>query len=122
MVGIVANTALFGLYLVLASWGATPPLVATSLVYAIGIVLTYLGNALWSFERARTHAHTAPRYVAAYFIGYIVQAGGLQVFLHTFSVPHQIAQLMAMACAAGSIFLLLNIWVFAANRQQRPNG
>ena len=114
MVGGGVNAGLYALYLILTGWLGAAPLLATLLVYVVGIVLTYLGNALWSFERTRPHAAGLPRYVAAYIAGYAVQAGMLVVLIELLSLRHYYSQIVAMAAAAATIFVLLNFWVFAS--------
>ena len=119
VVGGSVNLGLFGLYLALTEWASFIPLLATTLVYATGIALTYLGNAFWSFQSEKSHSYAAPRYVATYLAGYLIQAGLLLTLMRLLSLPHAIAQLIAMGAAAGTIFILLNTWVFAA-RQDQP--
>lgn len=112
VVGGSVNLALFLFYLGITDWGGITPLLATTIVYVIGVALTYAGNAVWSFGNNTKHNYAAPRYIATYLAGYLIQAGVLSGLVRLSSVPHPIAQLLAMASAAGSIFLLLNFWVF----------
>lgn len=116
-VGGAVNASLYCFYLILTLWVGMVPLIATSAVYATGVFLTYLGNSIWAFEKTRSHKFSAPRYIAVYLIGYLFQTSLLYILTKVLSAPHQIAQLFAMGCAAGSIFLLLNFWVFADRRQ-----
>ncbi len=116
IVGGSVNAGLYALYLMLTSWLLLPPLAATSIVYATGVILSYLGNALWAFQRSRSHLDSVWRYIAVYFLGYLVQAGTLVSLTELTPAPHQLAQLLAMAAAAASIFFLLNFWVFGSKQ------
>jgi putative flippase GtrA len=116
VVGALSNLALYGLYLALTMLTPVAPLTAATVVFATGIALTYGGNALWAFERSRSHLSSAARYVTVYLAGYGIQIGVLAALIRLAGAPHQIAQLIAMGAAAVTIFTLLNLWVFAARR------
>lgn len=102
--------------------GETPPIVATSVVYALGIALTYIGNASWSFKRERSHIQSVLRYIIVYVLGYLVQAGALLVLHNKCGVPHLIAQICAMLGAALTIFALLSYWVFRSSQRSGPQA
>jgi putative flippase GtrA len=121
VVGASVNGALYLFYLAMTELLGLAPLVATTVAFGIGVAMTYLGNALWAFRRTRSHLQSAPRYVAAYAVGYGVQLGTIFGLTRWLSVPHQLAQLVAMGCAAVAIFVLLNAWVFAASAGKKPS-
>lgn len=118
IVGGVSNGLLYLLYIGFTYLVTLQPVVASSLVFFIGIGVTYLGNAFWAFDRKKTHAHTMPRYIACYFFGYLVQIGTLAALTELLGLPHLFAQLVGMGGAAVTIFLLLNFWVF---KNQKPS-
>lgn len=67
------NTVLtYAVYWVLVAW--LPAQVAYALVYALGIVVAYLGNALWVFA-ARPRVRTALAYPLLYGVQYLAGAG-----------------------------------------------
>lgn len=117
IIGVGANSLLYGLYLFFTILANINPLTSTTVVYIAGILLTYLGNSIWAFESKKPHAHSAPRYLAVYLLGYATQASLLHILTTILFIPHYLAQLFAMGCAAGTIFLLLNFWVFGRGRQ-----
>jgi putative flippase GtrA len=92
------------------------PIIVSSLVFFIGVGVTYVGNAFWAFDREKSHAQTAPKYIACYFIGYLVQIGILAFLTKVFDVSHFFAQLVGMGGAAVTIFVLLNFWVFRGDQ------
>lgn len=117
-VGLVSNGALYVAYLGLTALGVTPE-PASALLYCAGIAGTYLANRGWSFKSERSHAWAAPRYAVTYLLGMGAQIATLAAGHRVLDLPHQVAQLGAMVAAAAAIFLLLNLWVFAASR---PNA
>lgn len=112
IVGGSVNAFLYGVYLLLSMAFDVSPLIATTITYVLGVALTYIGNTFWSFEHGQSHTYSLPRYIAAYGVGYVVQAGVLIGAVSAFGIMHQIAQLAAMVVAAGAIFMLLNYWVY----------
>lgn len=111
MVGIVSNGVLYLGYIGLTALNALPE-VASAVLFVVGVSATYIINRGWSFKSSEAHGWAAPRYAATYLIGLGVQVGALAFTYRVFDAPHQLAQLFAMGCAAGSIFALLNFWVF----------
>jgi len=112
IVGAISNGLLYLLYVGLTLLLSLAPLLASTIVFAIGIGVTYIGNALWAFDRPKSHGYSLPRYVLTYFSGFCVQIGVLSGLISVFGMPHLIAQLIGMGAAAVTIFLLLNLWVF----------
>lgn len=112
LVGVVVNLLLYILYIVMTYALGVFPLIATSLIYAIGILLSFFANKSWSFENRSANRDVFPRYVLTYFIGYLVQIMVLSTLIYVFEIPHALAQLVAMGSAMVIIFLLLKTWVF----------
>ncbi|MHA6288865.1 GtrA family protein [Maricaulis sp. CAU 1757] len=111
IVGGSVNLALFVFYLLVVRLGFIPE-IATTLAFALGVVITYVLNKGWSFKSSDSHRYAAPRYVFSYLVGYVVQIGVLAVSYRVLPLPHEVAQLVAMVFAAGTIFVMLNFWVF----------
>lgn len=114
-VGMVSNGLLYVLYLLAVRIGTLPE-IASSLAFAAGVAGTYIVNRAWSFKSDAAHHDAAPRYVLAYGAGYSVQIAVLSLGYRLAAIPHEFAQLAAMVAAAGTIFLLLNFWVFRSRR------
>ncbi|MEL7444445.1 MAG: GtrA family protein [Pseudomonadota bacterium] len=111
IVGLVSNTLLFLIYLVLEALGAAPELAAT-IAFALGCAWTYIANRNWSFASDTAHGFAAPRYVLTYAMGYVFTIGTLFLTHRVFGWPHYVGQLCAILIAAVAIFLLLKVWVF----------
>lgn len=115
-VGVISNGMLYLGYIGLTAI-STPPEAASAVLFVVGVTATYIVNRVWSFKSREAHGWAAPRYAATYLVGLGVQVGTLALTYRVFDIPHYLAQLLAMGCAAGSIFLLLNFWVFGRDRQ-----
>jgi putative flippase GtrA len=92
-------------------------IVASSVVFLLGVLITYVLNRGWSFRDTGSHKSKFPRYILAYGGGFIVQIIVLYIGLYFLGVHHIIAQFSAMAVAAGAIFILLKFFVF---KQSEP--
>lgn len=116
IVGLASNGALYVGYIALTAV-RVPPEAASAALFVVGIAATYVVNRGWSFKSRENHGWAAPRYAATYLTGFGIQIGVLALAHRILDIPHLVAQLGAMACAAATIFLLLNYWVFGRQRQ-----
>lgn len=116
IVGLASNGVLYLGYIALTAV-RMPPEAASAILFVVGITGTYIVNRGWSFKSHEDHGWAAPRYAATYLFGFGIQIGVLAAAYRMFDVPHLIAQLFAMVCAAAMIFLMLNFWVFGRGRQ-----
>ncbi|GLK51930.1 MAG: hypothetical protein CMH94_00265 [Oceanicaulis sp.] len=117
VVGGGTNLLLYLAYLGITFLGVSPE-IATTGAFAAGIAITYLLNRGWTFRSTHAWQRTAPRYVAAYLMGYVVQISALAGLYRLLDIPHPLAQLFAMGLAAVTIFLSLQFWVFAEQTPQ----
>ena len=111
IVGAGTNSALLAIYAGVTFFGVNE-IAASSAVYAIGIVVTYILNKGWSFRDQSAHHTAFIKYIVAYGAGYVVQIAVLSGLAFQLGLPHFIAQLVAMIAAAVSIFFLLKLFVF----------
>jgi putative flippase GtrA len=113
-VGLVANLALYLGYLGLTAIGAGPKS-AMTVMYAAGIVVTFVFNRRWSFRHEGVRTASFFRYLVAYASFYAVNYAGLWVFVDQAGWPHQWVQAaMILVCAAG-LFITQRLWVFPAS-------
>jgi putative flippase GtrA len=111
IVGVASNAALYLVYLGLTHYGARPK-AAMSLVYAVGIVLSFTLNGRWTFGQGGAGTAAFARYLSAYAIGYIVNFAILAALVDGAGLPHQLVQLMAVVAIAALLFVLQKVWVF----------
>jgi len=112
-VGLASNLLLYLAYLGLTSSGIGHKTTMTVL-YATGVLITFVANRSWSFEHQGL-AHAAfVRYVTAYILGYLLNFSLLWIAVDHLHLPHQGVQAVAIVLVAISLFLMHKYWVFAS--------
>jgi len=114
-VGLVSNLGLYLAYLVLTALGLGPKL-AMSLLYAVGVVQTFLINRSWSFGHEGRLRGAFARYVASYAFGYTLNLGVLWLAVDRRGLPHEGVQAVMILALAVMLFLLQKFWVFTETR------
>lgn len=117
IVGAVVNVALYVLYLILTKFGVLPQ-IASTIGFVFGTLMGYVMNRAWAFNSRELHRDALPKYVTTYIFGYLILLFSVTLFV-ALQWPHELGQLLGMIVAAGTIFILLNIWVFP--NQQTEN-
>lgn len=111
LVGLSSNIILYLLYLLITTAGVGHKS-AMTLLFAIGIILTFILNKRWTFTY---HGYLQPafiKYVAAYSLAYLLNLAALLVFVDLFRFPHQFIQGVMILTLALMLFLLQKFWVF----------
>ena len=112
IVGLVSNAVLYVFYLGLTAAGMGHKL-AMTLLYALGVVQTFVFNRRWTFRFRGAVPGAAVRYLAAYAAGYAANFLSLYVFVDRLGVPHQAVQGASILAVAVLIFAMQKYWVFA---------
>ncbi len=111
-VGLASNLLLYLAYIGLTTVGFGHK-TAMTMLYATGVLITFVANRNWSFEH-QGFAHAALiRYVIAYFLGYLLNFSLLWIAVDHLHLPHQGVQAVAVLLVAISLFLMHKYWVFA---------
>lgn len=110
-VGVVSNLVLYGLYLAITQWGM-PSKLAMTLIYAAGVVQTFVFNKHWSFRSAGASGPQFRRYVLSHAAGYLFNLGALFALVDGLGWAHQLAQGILILATAMLLFLLQKFWVF----------
>lgn len=111
IVGLASNALLYGLYLALTALGLAP-VAAMSLMYALGVLQTFVFNRRWSFASRAAMPRAFARYLMAYAFGYVFNLLVLGLMHHYAGWPHQWVQGFAILATAVLLFLLQRHWVF----------
>ena len=111
IVGASTNLALYLFYLAITAYGLGHK-VSMSLVYALGIALSFVFNRSWTFGHDGRISSAAARYFIAYLAGYLVNLTLLYVFVDRMGFAHQWVQAILIFVVAGLIFLTQKMWVF----------
>ncbi|MEM7721507.1 MAG: GtrA family protein [Pseudomonadota bacterium] len=107
IVGVASNVTLYVFFIVLYRLSVPPP-AAAAVCYALGLVISYLGNRYWSFESKGSHKSDLPKFLAAYGIGFL--ATMLFIVVLSWVMRPEIAQILNIGLTAlviyGSLRLL----------------
>ena len=111
IVGLTSNVVLYLFYLLLTAFGMGHK-TAMSLLFAVGILQTFVFNKRWTFGHQGLLRSTFSKYVSIYSLAYILNFCALMVFVDYMGFPHQIVQGVMILCLALILFLLQRYWVF----------
>ncbi len=111
VVGIISNGIGYGVYL-LITWLGVPYKIAMTLLYCVGVTMSYLGNKKFTFADTQAIRMTIIKFLMAYIVGYIVQYVILYVLVDRLMIFHAYAQLVGAIVVAGYLFIALRFFVF----------
>jgi putative flippase GtrA len=115
VVGAASNLVCYLIYLGLTRLGLGPKL-AMSLLYAVGVMQTFVFNKKWTFEHGGAHSAVFVRYCIAYGAGYVINIIVLFVLVDQLQYPHELIQAGMILCLAVMLFLAQKFWVFAPDQ------
>ena len=116
-VGLISNGVGFLLYLGLTFAGMEHK-IAMTLLYAIGVLQTFVFNKRWSFQHDGVHGPAFVRYCITYGLGYVINLLALIVLVDFVGYPHEIVQGIMVISLAAMLFTLQKFWVFAPGIQK----
>ena len=111
VVGLVSNGVLYLAYLAL-TWAGMGHKTAMTLLYVVGVSLTFLFNRNWSFRHDGAASPAILRYFTIYGFGYVLNFFVLLVFVDYLHLSHEIVQGVMVLALAVMLFLLQRYWVF----------
>jgi putative flippase GtrA len=111
IVGLGTNALGYVLYLGLTAVGMGPKL-AMSLLYAIGVLQTFVFNKSWTFRYAGRGRSAFWRHVILYVAGYGLNFALLSMLVDTLNWPHQGVMAGLVVLMAVFFFLGQKFWVF----------
>jgi len=117
VVGLASNAFGYLLYLALTHLGMGHKL-AMSLLYAVGVLQTFVFNKRWSFRFDGDATPALVRYATAYALGYIINLSALLLLVDQMGLPHQWVQGVMIVLVALLLFVAQRYWVFAKHPEQ----
>lgn len=116
-VGLV-NTAigLAAIYALMFFWDVSPSL-ANALGYAIGVIVSFALNRVWTFGSNRSIAQELPKYLLVVAISYLLNLGLVLTAISNVAVNPYLAQLLGVGVYTIFVFFGCRRFVFA--RQSR---
>lgn len=112
VVGVINNAIGYLLYLLLTYMGMGHK-TAMSLLYALGIVISFHFNRNWTFKHDDITRGVFTRYVATYVLGYFINLSLLLTGVDLLGFSHQAVQAAAIIMVALILFYMHKNWVFA---------
>lgn len=116
IVGLSTNALGYGLYLGLTALSMGPKL-AMSLLYAVGVLQTFVFNKSWTFAYSGDEKAALRRHVVLYAAGYGLNLLFLALLVDTLNWPHQWVMAGLVLFMAVFFFAGQKFWVF---RRPRP--
>lgn len=111
VVGIISNLTLYLGYLLLTNLGMGHKS-AMSLLYATGVVLTFIFNRSWTFSHQGHITKSFVSYISIYVFGYLLNLGGLYCFVDILGFRHEWVQGFLVFIIALLLFVLQKTIVF----------
>jgi putative flippase GtrA len=111
MVGLFSNSIGYGVYL-LITWLGVPYKIAMTLLYCVGVTMSYIGNRKFTFASTQQVRLTLIKFIVAYAIGYALQYTILHILVVKFLIFHAYAQLCGSIVVAIYLFNMLRFFVF----------
>jgi len=110
-VGLATNVIGYLGYLALTHLGMGYKL-AMSLLYAVGMLQSFVFNKKWSFRFDGAASPALMRYATAYAVGYVIQFLALILLVDQMGLPHQWVMGLMIVVVAMVLFLAQRFWVF----------
>jgi putative flippase GtrA len=111
VVGLTSNLVLYLAYLGLTGFGWGHK-IAMSVLYAVGILQTFVFNKKWTFSHNGNLSLSFARYVYIYSVGYLLNLGALFVLVDCLGYSHELVQAVMVLAVAVLIFVMQKVWVF----------
>ncbi|MDN4641424.1 GtrA family protein [Agreia sp. PsM10] len=110
--GVANNLLAYGLFAVMTIAGV-PAIAAASITYALGMIVSYVGNRSFTFAHAGSARRSVVRFLVVNAVGYGINVAILAIFVEHLEFDPLLVQLAAIVLVAGFIFVSMRFWVFA---------
>ena len=109
--GVIVNVSLYAL-LALVLYLGVDYRIATSAIYILGMIWSYVQNRLWSWRSRAPVAQSFLRFVGLYAAIYVVHMGLVMVLVEAAGLMPLLAVLVSMIILVTPIFILFDRLVF----------
>lgn len=117
-VGTFAAATHFCVAVAFVSFVHWSPQLANVAGYAVALLASYLGQALWTFEQRGVSVTHFAKFAVTSLSGFIINAAAYAALLRWTHLDYRIALVLVLMLVAALTFLGLSKWVFAAPRRQ----
>lgn len=109
--GLSALTHL-GTLTLLVETGSARPVLASTIGFALSIVVSYLLQKQWVFASATRHRTAAPKFLVATAVGFTLNAVVLTIGTEVLSLNYLLVQAVALVLIPISNYLINSFWTF----------
>ncbi|WP_165079303.1 MULTISPECIES: GtrA family protein [unclassified Desulfovibrio] len=88
-----------------------PVLAGNALAFLAGFVVSYLGQALWTFQAQASHRTMLPRFAATQGVGLVLNSALIWVFMRA-GLGYPVAMWAAIAAVPVAVYFICKLWVF----------
>lgn len=111
-IGATNNAVSYLLFALFVHVGGMNPVVAVTITYALGMVISFIGNRRLTFRHSGRIRATVVKFLVANAVGYGVNVLILHEFVSVLGFPALVVQLFAIAVVACITFFSMRLWVF----------
>ena len=112
LVGILSNGLCYGCFLALFWSGLVGYVKAMTVVYCLGVILSFLFNKVFTFEHRGRFMPALVRFIALYLSGYLINLWLLQFLVDSVGWAVAVAQLLVIVILAVYFFFMQRLIVF----------
>lgn len=94
-----------------------PAVLASATGYALGVLLSYFLNYLFTFRSNSSHSAAVPRYIAVFGVGWCINAALMGLFVHHWKWNMWLAQVLTTAIGLVWNFSGSRWWTFRHERR-----
>lgn len=110
--GFFATLAYYVLGLFFVNLLKLPLLVGNTLAFLLSFVVSYIGQAHWTFKTNRSIGETLPKFAMAQIFGFFLNSFIIDTLCRRFTIPYPLAMLVAIGIVPLVTFLLCKFWIF----------
>ena len=114
VVGLTQNGIGYLVYLFLTWVLALDPKLVVAVTYPLGVLISYAGNAKFTFGKKVKDYSMVFKYFISHCMGYCLNISLLYIFVDIYSFSHEIVQFFCIFLVATLLFLLSKFFVFTS--------
>jgi putative flippase GtrA len=111
LAGVAATAVHFAVLIALVEWGGLGPVLASTIAYCFGVVVSFSLNRRFTFEKRGSLGATFAKYAALYAVGIFLN-GAIMAALIAWGLWYILAQIIAVALILSWNFLGARYIVF----------
>ena len=111
IVGGAASLVYYFCGLFFVSLLGLPVLAGNALAFLAGFVVSYLGQALWTFQAAASHRAMLPRFAATQAVGLGLNSVLIWLLMAA-GMSYAVAMWVAIAAVPVAVYFICKLWVF----------